>query len=121
MRVEDFGFVCLKWIAVARIGLKLWENEATRPRIIFSTPDYSMIGSIRSAHKIASTRKKWNRENSAFGAKIASGTRNGSDLSFNCSRSSYPRSLLNPRSLVTLEAAVIFASAALDQVTQDRY
>ena len=30
--LKNFG---LKWVAVARIGLKLGGNEATRPRIIF--------------------------------------------------------------------------------------
>ena len=35
IRVEYFGTIGLKWVAVARIGLKLGGNEATRFRIIF--------------------------------------------------------------------------------------
>ena len=33
--VAHFGKSCLKWVAVAQIGLKLWENDATRLRILF--------------------------------------------------------------------------------------
>ena len=39
MRVEYFGKSDLKWVAVAQIGLKLWENEATRSRTLFK-PDF---------------------------------------------------------------------------------
>ena len=35
----NFGKIGLKWVAVARIGLKLGGNEATRFRIIFK-PDF---------------------------------------------------------------------------------
>ena len=36
IRVEDFGKFGLTWVAVARIGLKLGGNEATRFRIILN-------------------------------------------------------------------------------------
>ena len=39
IRVADLGKFGLKWVAVARIGLKLGGNEATRFRIIFK-PDF---------------------------------------------------------------------------------
>ena len=94
--------------------------EQTAPQWILSlraTPMraailYSSIGSIRSARKIASTRKNGNRQNHVLGAKIAGGTRNGSDLIFNCSLSGYARS---PVAMETL------GSASLSQVTQDRH
>ena len=39
IRVEYFGNIGLEWVAVARIGMKLGGNEATRFRIIFK-PDF---------------------------------------------------------------------------------
>ena len=35
-----WGKTDLKWVAVARIGLKLWENEATGFRIVFKPDVY---------------------------------------------------------------------------------
>ena len=37
IRVKHFGKMDLEWVAVAGTGLKLWENEATMFRNIFST------------------------------------------------------------------------------------
>lgn len=71
---------------------------------------YNITGSVRSARKIASTRKKWKPTKSYFGAKIASGTRNGIDLSVNCSRLGYPRSP------VTLDTETVVASTTLSQL-----
>ena len=38
----------LKWVAVARHGLKLWENEATRLRILF----VNIVFTSRCQHNI---------------------------------------------------------------------
>ena len=37
IRVEYFAKTGLKGVAVALFGLKLWENEATRSRILFKS------------------------------------------------------------------------------------
>ena len=44
IRVSYFKEFGLKWVAVARIGLKLGGNEATRFRIIFK-PDFDIKNS----------------------------------------------------------------------------
>ena len=48
--VEYFGKTGLKGVAVAWFGLKLWENEATRSRILFES-ELSLIKAYKISRK----------------------------------------------------------------------